>query len=135
EWGAGEADEIEGGVGLRAWLSPRRPAAVIGRKRHVLDQRELAKGAGNLKCPPDASPADCVRGKAGDFVSLKTDRSGGRAQGASNQGEGRAFARAIRADPPENLPLPHFQGDLVYRQESSQAFAERFDGEHQARAA
>ena len=69
------------------------------------------------------------------MARLKTDRSGGRAQGASNQVEGRAFARAIRADQPENLALTHFEGDLVYRQESPEAFAERFDGEHQARAA
>jgi len=74
-------------------------------------------------------------GEAGDFVALKADRSCGRAQGTGNQIERRAFARTVGADQPENLALTHFEGDLVYRQESPEAFAERFDGEHQARAA
>jgi hypothetical protein len=74
-------------------------------------------------------------GKADDLRALKTDRSCGRAQGAGNQIEGRALAGAVGADQPENLALTDFEGDLVYRQESSEALAEPFDRQHYARMA
>jgi hypothetical protein len=76
-----------------------------------------------------------MRREACDFSPLETDRSRGRAQSAGDQIEGRALARAVRANEAENLAFAHFERDLVHRQESSEAFAKPFDGEHQARAA
>ena len=47
----------------------------------------------------------------------------------------RAFARAIRADKAENFTLADFEGDLVDRQETTEALGQPLDCEHLQRMA
>ena len=50
-----------------------------------------------------------------------------RAQVARDQVEGRALARAVRADEAKDFALAHFEGHLIDRQESSEALGKPLD--------
>ena len=109
--------------------------AVMSGKRHVFQERELAKRPWDLEGAGNASPTDRVRGKTCDVLALEADRSGRRAQVAGNQIERRALARAVRADQAQNFTLADFEGDLVDRQETAEALGQPLDCEHLQRMA
>ena len=72
-----QADQVERFLRAALRFRPADTAglAVIGGERHILEQRELAEGARNLKGARDPVMADRVRRQPGDFLALEADRA------------------------------------------------------------
>jgi hypothetical protein len=102
--------------------------AVVGGQGHVFADGELAERPGNLKGAGDAEMAHLVGGYSANVLALKLDGPSGRAVRAGNQVEQGALARAVGSDQAENLSPPHFEGNLVHGQESSEGFGESGNG-------
>ncbi len=91
------------------------------RKLSLLDNVGLAAfyGAGGAIARSEAQR------RAGEH-----DRAGARPQRAGDQVEDRALARAVGADEPEDLALPHLERYLVDGQETAEALRQALDREH-----
>src|SRR4029077_14440354 len=110
-----QADESErlarppGSLGTRDALI----RAVERGERDVVEHAQLAEGLGNLVRAPDAGVRHAVRGQSADLRAAKAHRAGARLQRAGDEIEGRALARAVRADQAEDLALGHLEGDVL----------------------
>src|SRR5262249_7109647 len=77
---AGKADEVERFLSPPSRLLAVDPAglAVIGRKHHVIDERELSKRARNLEGACNSPMTDLVGGQAGDVFTAEADQASSR---------------------------------------------------------
>src|SRR6266566_1728469 len=106
--------------------------AVIGRQRHVLDEREFSEWPRDLEGAGDPAVANLVRRKPRDLRALEADRAIRGPQRAGDQVEGRALARPVRADEAENLPFLNVEGYLVDREEAAEALREAGNRQHRS---
>ena len=95
-------------VGLAVLAEP-------GRQRDVLEQRQVAERARDLIGAADALVADAVGGQPADLLACELDRAGRRHVHAGDAVEGRALARAVRADQAEDLALLDVERDVARR--------------------
>jgi hypothetical protein len=73
--------------------------------------------------------------QAGNVLAAKPDASGSRAQRTGDEIEGRALARSVRPDEPDDFAFPDFKGDAVNRQKSPEAPGKIGDDQHRQRMA
>ena len=117
-----QADQLQRPLGRLEGASARVPAlAVIAGEHDVVEQRQAAERPGDLEGAADPLVDDAVRRSAGDLAPVKADRAGGRRQGAGEQVEDRALARAVWADQAEDFALIDLERDVVDRSEAAEA--------------
>src|ERR1700719_502185 len=128
----GQADLVErdGGAALRLAARDTATGAVERRERDVVEQRQLAERARDLERARQPAPAHDMRRLARDLGAGEDDRAAARPQRAGDQVEDRALARAVGADEPEDLALPHLARHLVDRHEAAEALRQSLDREH-----
>ena len=128
-----EANHVErfGRAMLRLAARDFAGLAVIGGECDVLEQRQFAERTRDLEGAPYSLMTDRMRRQAADLLAFEADRAGRRAQRAGNEIEGRALAGAVRPDQAEDFARAQFEGDLVDGQESSEAFTQAIDLEHE----
>src|SRR5439155_10432488 len=107
--------------------------AVIGGEGDVIDQRELAERTRDLEGARKPHAAEAVRRQPADLPVLEADGAAVRTQRAGDEVEGRALARPVRPDEPEDLALAQRERHLVDRNEAAEALGEGGDYEHQGR--
>src|SRR3990170_2134619 len=75
----------------------------------------------DLKAPADAQPGPLMRGKRRDVLPAENQRPPVGPERARDAVDERGLARAVGADEPEALPLPHLQAHVGERPEAAEA--------------